>query len=57
MRAASPFEPILEAPRTISYCAACGEYTPHLCCEGDGVVAKICVPCAERQLTEMLGRD
>jgi hypothetical protein len=50
-------EPMLGAPRTLSLCTVCGEYTPHEWVEGDGVVAKICVRCIERELTNLLGRD
>ena len=57
MRAAPPVEPMLAPPRMLSFCAACGEHTPHELLEGDGVVAKICVRCAERELTNLLNRD
>ncbi len=56
MRAALPLESV-PAPRTVAYCAACGEYTPHELMEGDGVVAKICVRCMEHEITDLLGRD
>ena len=50
-------ESTLAAPRTLSFCAVCGEYTPHELLEGDGVIAKICVRCVERELTDLLNRD
>jgi hypothetical protein len=34
---------MLGLPRTLSFCTACGEHTPHEWVEGDGVVAKICI--------------
>ncbi|MBZ5586264.1 MAG: hypothetical protein LAQ30_29580 [Acidobacteriia bacterium] len=57
MTTAPPVEPLLAAPRTLSFCAACGEHTPHELVQGDGVIAKVCVRCAERALTNLLGRD
>jgi hypothetical protein len=45
------------APRTLSFCTACAEYTPHEWVEGDGVVAKVCIRCVERDLTHLLNRD
>ncbi len=56
MRAAPPLESV-PAPRTLAYCAACGEYTPHELMEGDGVVAKLCVRCLEHEITDLLERD
>jgi hypothetical protein len=50
-------EPIRGAPRTLSYCRACGEHTPHEWVEGDGVVAKVCTRCVERDLTALLRQD
>ena len=45
------------APRILSFCTACGEYTPHEWVEGDGVVAKVCIRCVDRDLTNLLNRD
>lgn len=45
------------AGRTISFCKVCGGYTPHEWREGDGIVAKLCVTCFERDLLELLDRD
>jgi hypothetical protein len=57
MRGGQRGEPMLGAPRTLSFCTACGEYTPHEWVKGDGVVAKICVRCIELELTNLLGKD
>jgi hypothetical protein len=57
MRYGQHGEPAKGAPRTLSFCAACGEHTPHEWVEGGGVVAKICVWCVERDLTNLLNQD
>jgi hypothetical protein len=57
MRGGQHGELLLGAPRTLSFCKVCGEHTSHEWVEGDGVVAKICVRCIERELTNLLGRD
>ncbi len=57
MSTAPPIEPLRQPPRTLCYCVSCGEHTPHELLEGEGIVAKVCVRCAERQLTDMLARD
>lgn len=49
-------EPMLGAPRTLSLCTVCGEYTPHEWVEGDGVVAKICINPTPKALNS-LSRD
>ena len=50
-------QPMRGAPRTLSFCKTCGEYTPHEWVGGDGVVAKVCVGCVDRDLTNLLGQD
>jgi hypothetical protein len=57
MRGGQHVEPMLAGPRTLSFCTACGEHTPHEWVEGHGVVAKICVRCVERELTRLLNQD
>lgn len=57
MRVGQHVEPMLDGPRTLSFCTACGEHTPHEWVEGHGVVAKICVRCVERELTRLLNQD
>jgi hypothetical protein len=57
MRGRQHGEATAGAPRTLSFCVACGEYTPHEWVEGGGVVAKVCVRCVNRELTNLLSQD
>jgi hypothetical protein len=57
MRGGQNGETMLAGPRTLPFCAVCGEYTPHEWIGGDGVVAKVCVPCVEHDLTNLLNQD
>ena len=51
------FEPYQTQPKTIRFCKACQQETPHEVREGGGVVAKLCIPCMERTLYYELDRD
>ena len=44
-------------PKTLRYCAACAKEMPHEIHEGAGVVALICLGCAERELSYELDRE
>jgi hypothetical protein len=57
MRSANPDLETAAAGRTISFCRICGKHTPHEWREGDGVVAKICISCVERDALYALDRD
>ena len=50
-------EPIPAPPKTMRFCKVCGRETPHEVRAGNGVVAKICIPCQERELMWNLDRD
>ncbi len=57
MRSVIPEREKVSAGRTISFCRTCGKHTRHEWREGDGVVAKICMDCAERDALYALDRD
>ncbi len=44
-------------PRIVSFCHACAKETCHELREGDGVIAKVCLSCLERELAYLLDLD
>jgi hypothetical protein len=44
-------------PKTLRYCRACAKETPHEIRESPGVIAAVCVRCAERALSYELDRE
>ncbi len=50
-------EPVGPLPRLLRFCKQCQKETPHEIRTGGGVIAKICLPCLERDLFYELDRD
>jgi hypothetical protein len=44
-------------PKTMKFCRVCQKETPHEVRSGGGVVARMCLPCLEHELTYELDRD
>lgn len=50
-------ESIPAPPKTIRFCKICDRETPHEVRAGNGIIARICVPCLERERLYDLDRD
>jgi hypothetical protein len=44
-------------PKTLRYCTSCAKEMPHEIHEGSGIVALVCLGCAERELSYELDRE
>jgi len=50
-------DPVQAVPRILRFCEFCQKETPHEIRTGSGIIARICLPCLERDLMYELDRD